>query len=211
LFPFLNAGNFECFKSGKFNGNYKFFFTTTIMAALTAKLFRDYFGGSWSGRITKNGEFQREIEFTWPNAFGKYSSLGIEEGLVVPPGMGFQDNTKQIAISGWRNDTRSWCAQWYNEFGGYGELQWTSLEVVEGVTVLHGLLHECKQECDVPTDHVAMCEMTDQDNFKYTIQSYRKGITEIVARRILTGDELNNLMKKQTAKVKSLAELSKIN
>ena len=188
------------------NGKFKFILATTIMAALTAKLFRDYFGGSWSGRITKNGEFQREIELNWPEAFGKFSSIGTEAGLVVPHGLGFQDNTSQICIAGWRNDTRSWCAQWYNEFGGYGELQWTSLEVVEGVTVLHGLLHECKQECDVPTDHVAMCEMTDQDNFKYTIQSFRKGVTEIVARRIRTANELNALLEKQTEKVQSFSE-----
>ena len=56
------------------------------MAALTAKLFRDYFGGSWACKVTKNGDFQREIIFNWPQAFGKYSSLGTGEGLVVPDG-----------------------------------------------------------------------------------------------------------------------------
>ncbi len=47
-------------------------------------------------------------------------------------------------------------------------------------------VHECKQESDDPTDHIVMCEMYDQDNFKYTIQSFRKGLVEIVARRIRT-------------------------
>jgi len=166
------------------------------MPALTANLFRDYFGGSWMGRITKNGEFQREIEFNWPIAFGEYASLGIEEGLVVPPGFGFLDDTRQVSIAGWRNDTRRWYAQWYNVFGGYGELQWISQDEVNGVTVLHGSLHECKQETDDPTDHIVMCEMYDQDNFKYTIRSFRKGVTEIVAKRIRTANELSTLLKK---------------
>jgi hypothetical protein len=166
------------------------------MAALTANIFREYFGGSWMGRITKNGVFQREIEFNWPVAFGKFSCFGTEEGLVVPPGFGFQDNTRQVAISGWRNDTRRWFTLWYNEFGGYGELQWISQNEVNGVTVLHGSLHECKQETDDPTDHIIMCEMVDLDNFKYTIRSFRKGVTEIVAKRIRTANELSTLLKK---------------
>lgn len=166
------------------------------MAELTAKLFRDYFGGSWQARISKNGEFQREIIFNWPEAFGRFSSIGTEEGLMVPPGLGVQDDTRQISVSGWRSDIRRWCAHWYNEFGGYGELQWISQQVVEGITVLQGTLHECKQESDDPTDHIAFCEMYDQDNYKYSIQSSSKGLTEIVARRIRTGKELNALVKK---------------
>ena len=180
------------------------------MAELTAKLFRDYFGGSWSGKIAKNGEFQREIVFNWPQLKGKFSSIGTEEGLMTPPGLGIQDNTRQVAIAGWRSDTRSWCAQWYNEFGGYGELQFTSQEVIEGVTVLHGVLHECKQESDDPTDHIAMCEIYDHYNFKYTIQSFRKGLVEIVASRIRTGKELNALLEKQAQIVVSFAEICKI-
>jgi len=179
------------------------------MAELTAKLFRDYFGGSWTGRIAKNGEFQREIEFNWPEAFGKLSSFGTEPGMIVPPGLGVQDNTRQIAISGWRSDTRRWCAHWYNEFGGYGELQWLSQEEVNGVTILHGSLHECKQESDDPTDHTALCEMYDQDHFKYTIQSSRKGLTEIGATRIRTGKELNILLEKQADKLVGFSELLK--
>lgn len=42
------------------------------MTELTANLFRDLFDGCWSGKITKNGEFQREIIFNWPKAFGQY-------------------------------------------------------------------------------------------------------------------------------------------
>lgn len=177
------------------------------MAALTAKLFRDYFGGSWSGKITKNGEFQREVVFNWPEAFGKFSSIGTESGLFVPPHSGGLDDTRQVSIAGWRCDIRRWYAQWYNEFGGYGELQWISQDEVNGVIVLHGSLHECKQETDDPTDHIALCEMYDQDNFKYTFQSFRKGIVEIVARRIRTGAALNELLEKQADSVISFAEI----
>jgi len=180
------------------------------MSELTANIFRDYFSGSWSGKITKNGEFQREIIFNWPEVFGKFSSIGIDEGMIVPPGFGIQDNTRQVAISGWRSDTHRWCAQWYNEFGGYGELQFTSQDVIDGVTVLHGSLHECKQESDDPTDHIAMCEMYDQDNFKYSTRSFRKGLVEIVARRIRTAKELNELLEKQAHTVVSFNEISEM-
>jgi len=167
------------------------------VAALTATLFRDYFGGSWSGRITKNDEFQREIVFNWPVAFGKFSSIGTKAGLIVPQNGGIFDDTRQIAISGWHSDTKRWSNVWHNEFGGYGEVQWTSQDVVNGITVLYGFCHECKQETDDPTEHIVMCEMFDQDNFKYTIKSFRKGIVEIEARRIRTGKELDTIMKKQ--------------
>ena len=140
--------------------------------------------------------FQREIVFNWPEAFGKYSSLGNEEGLLVPHSTGALDNTRQVAVAGWRSDVRRWVHTWHNEFGGFGELQWTSQEEVEGITVLHGFIHECKQEGDDPTTHVAKCEMFDQNNFKYTINSFRKGLTEIVARRIKTAEELKKSMKK---------------
>jgi hypothetical protein len=167
------------------------------MAELTAKLFRDYFGGSWLLNIAKNGDFQREIVLNWPEAFEKYSSLGTEEEFVVPPNSGPLDNTRQLAIAGWRSDVRRWVHTWHNEFGGFGELQWTSQEEVEGLTVLHGFIHECKQEGDDPTSHVIKCEMFDKNNFKYTISSFRKGLTEIVARRLKTSDELRILMEKQ--------------
>ena len=180
------------------------------MAELTAKLFRNYFGGSWSGRITKNGEFQREIVFNWPELSGRFSSLGTEGGLMVPPGSGVVDNTRQIAIAGWRNDIRRWGQVWHNEFGGYGEVQWTSQEEVNGLTVLYGFGHECKQESDDPTDHIIMCEIFDHDNFKYTIRSFRKGLVEIVARRIRNGKELSTLLEKQANTAMSFAEISKI-
>ena len=113
------------------------------MAELSAKLFRGYFGGSWLAKITRNGEFQREIVFNWPAPFGKLSSLGIEEGILAPPYSGALDDTKQVAIAGWRSDIRRWGHIWYNEFGGFGEVQWTSQDVDDGVTVLYGFGHDC--------------------------------------------------------------------
>ena len=180
------------------------------MPELTANLFRDFFGGCWNGRITKNGEFQREIVFNWPELSGKFSSLGTEPGMIAPPNSGVQDNTRQVAIAGWRSDTRSWYAHWHNEFGGYGELQWTSHDIVDDVSILYGSLHECKQEGDDPTEHIALCEIYNNDNFRYTIRSFRKGVLEIEARRIRTGKELNAMLEKQADTALSFAEVSKM-
>jgi hypothetical protein len=177
------------------------------MAELTADLFRDFFGGSWSCILTRNGEFKRDVVFNWPELSSNYSSIGTESGLVVPPGGGVLDDTRQVAISGWRHDVRRWVDLWHNEFGGYGEIQWTSQEVVNNITILYGFCHECKQETDDPTDHIIRCELIDQDNFRYTLQSFRKGIVEIDARRIRTAKELNALLEKQAITAISFAEL----
>lgn len=177
------------------------------MAALTAKLFRDYFGGSWSCKVTKNGDFQREIIFNWPQAFGKYASLGTGEGLVVPDGSGVLDDSSQIAIAGWRSDLQRWCYTWHNEFGGSGELQWTSQEEINGVRMLYGFVHECKQESDDPTEHIISCKIVDEDNFTYTIRSFRKGVVEIFARRVRSGNKLEDLMEKQAGKIKQFSDL----
>ena len=178
------------------------------MSELNANIFRDYFGGSWSGRISKNGDFQREVVFNWAVAFDKFSALGPEEGLAAVPNVGVLDDTKQISVSGWRSDLRRWVNVWHNEFGGYGELHWTSMNEIEGTTVLYGFVHECKQETDDPTDHIVMCEMYNQDKFKYTINSFKKGLTEIIATRIRTRDELKEIMEKQTHVVSGFTELS---
>lgn len=195
--PAFNRCKFDCLKKLISDKDLTNPNDNKTMAELTAKLFRDYFGGSWKGRISKNGDFQREIVFNWPLAFEKFSSLGTEPGLLMPPFGGALDNTSQVAFAGWRSDARRWAHTWQNEFGGFGELQWTSQEKVEGRTVLHGFIHECKQKGDDPTEHIAKCEMFDQDNFKYTISSFRKGLIEIVARRINTSVELKRIMEKQ--------------
>ena len=179
------------------------------MAELTAKLFRDFFGGSWAGKVTRNGEFQREVIFNWPELRSKHSTLGTEPGLIVPQGGGVLDDTLQVYISGWRHDIRRWSHVWHNEFGGYGEIQWTSQEVVNGMNVIYGFCHECKQESDDPTDHIVMFELFDNDNFRYTLQSFRKGILEIVARRIRTAKELNSMLEKQAHTALNFSELLK--
>ena len=207
MFLDLDHGTFDKTKS-------ILFFTIThdkyrIMAELTAKLFRDFFGGSWIAKLTKNGEFQREVVFNWPKTQGTFSSLGTEPGLIVPVGEGVIDDTIQIAISGWRCDLRRWVQLWHNEFGGYGEITWTSQTVKDEITTLYGACHECKQESDNPTDHIVKCEIFDQNNFKYTIQSFRKGLTEVVARRIRTANELNTLLEKQAQTAIHFEELLK--
>jgi hypothetical protein len=177
------------------------------MAELTANIFREFFGGSWSAKVTRNGEFQREVIFNWPELSSNNSCLGAEPGLIVPQGAGVLDDTRQVSISGWRHDLRRWSHVWHNEFGGYGEIQWTSQEVVNEKNVLYGFCHECKQECDDPTDHIVMCEILDHDSFRYTLQSFRKGILEIVASRIRTAKELNTLLEKQAKTAISFQEL----
>ena len=170
------------------------------MAVLTAELFRNYFGGSWLGRITKNGEFQREVVFNWPNAFDKFSAIGTEEGMTTPPGIGFHDDTKKVSVAGWRQDIKRWCITWHNEFGGYGEAQWTTQETVNKITSIYGFCNECKQESDDVTYHIISCEMTDQNHFKYTINSFKKGLVEIEAKRIRTAEDLKKLMVNQDYK-----------
>jgi len=171
------------------------------MAELTADLFRNYFGGSWLGKITKNGEFRRDIVFNWPNAFDKFSAIGAEAGFVTPPGNGFNDNTNKVSVAGWRQDTKRWCITWFNEFGGYGQVQWTKQETINNITNIYGFCNECKQESDDLTNHIILCEMLDGDHFKYTISSFQKGLVEIQAKRIRTADELKCLMKDPNIKV----------
>jgi hypothetical protein len=212
LYALRNVSNFDLQLTVFFIAKLNFGISGIIrrMAELNAELFRGYFGGSWVGKITRNGEFLREVVFNWPEAFGAFSALGTESGLIVPPQNGVQDDTRQITMSGWRGDVGIWCTLWHNEFGGYGELKWTSQDILNGITTLYGSLHECKQETDDPTDHIALCEIYDQNSFKYTIKSHRKGILEIVARRIRTGKELNELLKKQADTAISFAELNNL-
>jgi len=177
------------------------------MTQVTANIFRNFFFGSWSCKISKNGVFQRDIILHWPQAFENFSSMGTAEGLVVPPGQGVLDDTRQIAIAGWRSDLHRWCYTWFNEFGGSGELQWTSQEETDGVRILYGFVHECKQESDDPTEHIISCKILDQDNFTYTIRSFRKGFVEIVAERIRSGEELKAIMEKSSGKVTQFPDL----
>lgn len=165
------------------------------MAELDAKLFRDYFGGSWLGRMKRDGVYLRDIVFNWPRAFEVFSAIGTEEHLMVPEGTGFYDDSRSVIVSGWRHDLNRWSISWYNEYGGYGEMHWTSCELLDGKHVLYGYGHECKQETDETTDHIIKCEMIDQDHFKYTLQSFKKGRIEIRAERTRTAEQLKEQMR----------------
>jgi hypothetical protein len=55
-----------------------------------------------------------------------------------------------------------------------------------------------------------MCEILDNDSFRYTLQSFRKGILEIAARRIRTAKELNALLEKQAKTAIGFSELLRL-
>lgn len=156
---------------------------SNIMAGITAKLISDYFKGSWSGKVFINGEYINEIIFSWTEESDRHSvpNVNLEWKLLPESGNKTVKDNRIIAV--WRSDKSSWVNMWYNESGGYNELQWTSQEKINGNTVLYGYLRERNTEGEFPTEHIAMCELLDQKNFKYTILSYRKGILEMSAKR----------------------------
>ncbi len=153
------------------------------MAGISAKLVSDYFKGSWSGKVFINGEFINEIIFNWTEESDRYSvpNVKLEWKLLSESGNKTKKDNRIIAV--WRSDKSSWVIMWYNESGEYNELQWTSQEEVNGITVLFGFLRERNTEGKLPTEHIAMCELNNQSSFKYTILSYRKGILEMNAKR----------------------------
>lgn len=173
------------------------------MAELTTKLVRDYFAGSWTCQVFINGELNHELEFKWTEESGICSVPRVKlDWWLLSDRQDNEEKCNQIVVA-WRSDKRSWVNMWYNESGGYSEQQWTSQEEVNGVTVLYGSLRERTTNGGLPTEHIAMCELTDQNNFKYTILSYRKGILEMLAKRNLTPDEMNTITEKQAEKANS--------
>jgi hypothetical protein len=167
------------------------------MAELTTKLVREFFAGSWSCQVFINGELNHEIEFNCTEESGKFSvpRVKLEYWLLTNNGKK-EEKSNQIIVA-WRSDKHSWVNMWYNESGGYNELQWTSQEKINGNTVLYGYFRERNTEGELPTEHIAMCELLDQENFKYTILSYRKGILEMSAKRTIPAvDEMSVLTEK---------------
>ncbi|MBK9528478.1 MAG: hypothetical protein IPO41_09215 [Acidobacteria bacterium] len=160
------------------------------MAELNAKLIRDYFGGRWSCTTYKNGELVRENAVDIKGSPERPGGIGEIAFGILALGFASVDEHDQLAIAGWHSDINRWCDRCYNEAGGYSEHSWTSQGEINGVTVLYGTVHVCEKEGDDPADYIAMCELLDQDNFRYTIQSYQKGIVEIVANRVTTGEAL---------------------
>jgi hypothetical protein len=51
-----------------------------------------------------------------------------------------------------------------------------------------------------------VCEIYDKDNFKLSFHSFRKGLVEIVSKRIRTAKELNELLKNKQGKYQALGK-----
>lgn len=175
------------------------------MAELTSKLVSDYFAGTWICKVYINGELKYDLELRFTEESGKYSVHGVKLNFWFSTVNGDKGENKQIIVN-WRSDKLSWVNMWYNESGGYSEQQWTSQEEVNGITVLYGSLRERTAEGGLPTEHIAMCELKDENNFKYTILSYRKGILEMVAKRTGTVREINVIQAKRDETVISHIE-----
>lgn len=157
-----------------------------MMTALTAKFFVDYFSGTWKGKVFLNGVHKSEIILRYAENNELNASLALGAVIGVVHGEQIQEDNMLSGQGGWRSDTHSWCELWYDKSGAYNELQWTSLQELNGIKVLYGFVHECKEEGDEPAEYIAMCELTDTANFKFTSQSYRRGILEVEASRIGT-------------------------
>jgi hypothetical protein len=167
------------------------------MAELTKKLVTDYFAGIWSCQVFINGELTYDIGFKLTEESGKFSVPSVKlEYWLLPDSGNKQEKNNQVIVA-WRSDKLSWVNMWYNESGGYSEQQWTSQEEVNGITVLYGSLRERTTDGGLPTEYIAMCELTNRDNFKYTTLSYRKGILEMVAKRTGTIHEMDTITDKQ--------------
>ena len=82
------------------------------------------------------------------------------------------------------------------------------VQIIDNKTVLYGFIHECKQESDDCTEHIIQCEIIDKDHFKYTIQSFRKGIVIIEVKRVRTSKELKKLMEDQTKGIKPYSNIN---
>ena len=153
------------------------------MKALTAKFFVNYFRGSWKGKVFLNGVHQGEIILRYAENNEQNTSLALGAVIGVVHGEQIGEDNMLSGQGGWRSDMHRWCELWYDKSGAYNELQWTSLQEQNGIKVLYGFVHECKAEVDEPAEYIAMCELTDTANFKFTSQSYRRGLVEIVASR----------------------------
>lgn len=163
------------------------------MVELTAKLIRDYFKGSWLGKVSINGDFINENIFNWTEESDQYPvpNVKLEWKLLSESGNKAKKDNQIFSV--WRSDKSSWVNIWYNESGGYNELHWTSQEEVNGMTVLFGFLRERTNDSKLPTEYIAMCELNNQNSFKYTILSFRKGILEINAKRTGKAVDLLNV------------------
>jgi hypothetical protein len=74
---------------------------------------------------------------------------------------------------------KKWCDPWFNDKGGYGELQWTS---VKGDTV-YGFCREVPEEDADAIEWMVSCKMVNNDNFIYTLRNAKKTV-EAAGKRI---------------------------
>ena len=166
------------------------------MADITSKLVSDYFAVNWTCEIFINGEHQNNLEFICEEESSKSAVPRVNLTWCL-----LSENHNKVAKDNqimvvWRSDLRCWVNMWYNESGGYNELQWTSQEEVNGRTVLYGYLLERLSDGGAPTEHIAMCELNSQNSFKYTILSNRKGILKLMAKRTGGLYVMNSIAKK---------------
>ena len=147
------------------------------MAALDVKFIRESLAGKWDVAIKVNGKPAGNTIMDWPDAFGL--CLGVEPGKFVPAEVSVDANVRQIAMAGWRSDVGRWFGHWYNDKGGYGELQYTYME---GDT-LYGYIHEVPVEGADPIEWSVSVKVIDHDNFHYQYVGV-KGTKELVAKRV---------------------------
>lgn len=148
------------------------------MAKLDVKFIREALVGKWDVEIVVNGQHVSNIVMDWPDAFGL--CIGVEPGKMVPEDCTVEAGLKMIAFAGWRSDIQRWYGHWYNNRGGYGELQYTHQE---GNT-LCGYIHEVASDGADPVEWSIACEVADDHNsFIYRYVGV-KGTKELHAKRI---------------------------
>ncbi|MGB3675173.1 MAG: hypothetical protein WA988_12090 [Candidatus Nanopelagicales bacterium] len=156
------------------------------MPELRPKFITDYFNGIWTAKVFSNGQFERNIVIQWHAATENSCESGYRANWKVALDMAMADGLKLEGISFWKNDIRRWSDLCCTESGGYKELQWTSMKQMNGIDVLFGFIHECDMKDDDPAEHIALCELYDVNKFKFTSQSYKSGIMEVIAKRSQT-------------------------
>lgn len=156
------------------------------MPELRPKFISDYFNGIWAAKVFSNGQFERNIVIQWHVDIENKCKSGYRASWKLKTDTDMVDGFKLEGISFWKNDIRRWSDLWFTEFGGYKELQWTSMKQMNGIDVLFGFIHECETEGKDPAEHIALCELYDANKFKFTSQSYSRGITEVIAKRLQT-------------------------
>jgi hypothetical protein len=147
------------------------------MAKLDVKFIRESLTGKWGVDVVVNGNKVTHLIMDWPDAFGL--AIGVEPGKVVPLDCTVQEGVKQIAMAGWRSDVQKWYGHWYNNKGGYGELQYT---YQEGNT-LFGYIHDVPADGADPVEWAVAVEIPDHDHFIYRYFGV-KGTRELHAKRV---------------------------